>query len=222
MGAGGVITFGTALTVTAAVNDTTPIFDLDVEIDITHTWASDVDVFLTSPAGTTVELFTDVGGSGDDFTGTVLDDEASAAIITALPPFTGSFQPEGSLASFDGENPLGSWTLSVTDDMGGDDGVLLAWALVFGGPQGDTDGDGFYACNDCDDTSAAVFPGSVEFCDGLDNDCDGSVPFGELDADGDGVAPCGGDDDQREGPSRSWPSGSAGALGRGSACLSAR
>ena len=34
-----------------------------------------------------------------------------------------------------------------------------------------------------------------EVCDGLDNDCDGIVPADELDADGDGFAPCEGDCD---------------------------
>jgi hypothetical protein len=43
---------------------------------------------------------------------------------------------------------------------------------------------------DCDDTRAQVNPGEIEICDGLDNDCEGSVDVGEftwyLDTDGDG------------------------------------
>ncbi|MFT4974270.1 MAG: hypothetical protein ACI8S6_000152 [Myxococcota bacterium] len=44
---------------------------------------------------------------------------------------------------------------------------------------------------DCDDLSAAAFPGGDEVCDGLDNDCDGNVDIGATDitlfyADGDG------------------------------------
>ncbi len=75
----------------------------------------------------------------------------------------------------------------------------------------DADGDGFgdmatasTACNqpsgavadatDCDDTAATAYPGANELCDGVDNDCDGTVDEDDavdagtwyVDADGDG------------------------------------
>jgi hypothetical protein len=54
-----------------------------------------------------------------------------------------------------------------------------------GSPLADLDGDGFSLCGgDCDDASADVHPGAGEACDGVDNDCDGTV-------DGAGVAPPG-------------------------------
>lgn len=37
----------------------------------------------------------------------------------------------------------------------------------------DCDGDGFEAGADCDDLADTVFPGAIEVCDGLDNDCAG-------------------------------------------------
>jgi hypothetical protein len=46
----------------------------------------------------------------------------------------------------------------------------------------DLDGDGFSAEEDCDDSEALVFPGGTEICDGLDNDCDGTVDNGASDA----------------------------------------
>ena len=39
----------------------------------------------------------------------------------------------------------------------------------------DGDGDGYAACEECNDTDGAVSPIGVEFCDGVDNDCDGEV-----------------------------------------------
>ncbi|MDP2304421.1 MAG: MopE-related protein [Pseudomonadota bacterium] len=35
---------------------------------------------------------------------------------------------------------------------------------------------------DCDDTDASVFPGAYETCDGRDEDCDGAVDLGAIDA----------------------------------------
>ncbi|MFZ9740212.1 MAG: proprotein convertase P-domain-containing protein, partial [Prochlorotrichaceae cyanobacterium] len=94
------------------------IRDLDVRFSAAHTWDSDLDVSLISPLGTFLELFTDVGGSGDNFRDTVLNDEASTAITAGSAPFNGSFRPEGAggLAVFDGQVADGTWTLRVTDD----------------------------------------------------------------------------------------------------------
>ena len=59
--------------------------------------------------------------------------------------------------------------------------------------EGDADGDGFYGTADCDDGDKAIFPGATELCDGVDNDCDGSIDEWSpdavtwyLDSDGDG------------------------------------
>ncbi len=46
----------------------------------------------------------------------------------------------------------------------------------------DVDGDGFVACEDCDDSRAAIRPGMPEICDALDNDCDGTVDQGATGA----------------------------------------
>lgn len=56
----------------------------------------------------------------------------------------------------------------------------------------DQDGDGVYALHDCDDQDACRFPGNLEACDGVDNDCDctTTAPRGEVDHDGDGSLPC--------------------------------
>ncbi|MCB9744522.1 MAG: hypothetical protein H6741_10870 [Alphaproteobacteria bacterium] len=46
----------------------------------------------------------------------------------------------------------------------------------------DSDGDGYAACEECDDGDAAVNPRATEICDGVDNDCDGEVDAGAVDA----------------------------------------
>ena len=54
----------------------------------------------------------------------------------------------------------------------------------------DADFDGANECDDCDETNGAVFPGALERCDGLDNDCQGGIDE-DFDSDGDGYTTCG-------------------------------
>jgi subtilisin-like proprotein convertase family protein len=107
------------------------IYDLDVVLSISHRLDADVDVYLVTPDGTRIELFTDVGGNASNFYGTVLDDEASASILDGTAPFIGRHRPEGDLSVVDGKNRLGLWKLIVSDDAELINGTLNSWALIF-------------------------------------------------------------------------------------------
>lgn len=121
--------------------------DVNVALNITHTYDSDLEVYLISPTGTRILLFSGVGGWRDNFTGTVLDDEASVMIQNGTAPFTGSFQPTVALSGLDGENPNGIWTLEVHDRYGQDQGTLNGWslAIVSAEQTATTDADGHYS-----------------------------------------------------------------------------
>ncbi len=58
-------------------------------------------------------------------------------------------------------------------------GLVQAYAAL-GGGGGCTDADGDGACVpfDCDDSDPDVFPGATEVCDGVDNNCDGTIDEG--------------------------------------------
>lgn len=120
----------TTITSELTVSGLRSIDDLDVLLSIEHTYDSDLDVFLISPKGTRVELFTDVGANGDNFINTHLNDEAAIAITAGVAPFTGSYRPEGLLSLFDGEDPNGVWKLEITDDNVSDAGMLIGWSVI--------------------------------------------------------------------------------------------
>jgi subtilisin-like proprotein convertase family protein len=117
-------------TSTIDVNDFGMIKHLNVKLDITHPLDSDMDVFLIAPDGTRVELFTDVGGLGDNFTDTVLDDDADQSITEGKAPFTGTYRPEGKLSDLAGKDVHGTWTLEVTDDSMLSTGTLNSWSII--------------------------------------------------------------------------------------------
>ncbi len=105
------------------------ISDLNViGLEGTHTWTSDLAFVLESPAGTSVDLISSICGDQDDFN-ISFDDQASGTIPC---PFTdgGTYPPEeGTLSDFNGENPLGTWTLTIIDSGNGDGGNLNNWSL---------------------------------------------------------------------------------------------
>ena len=122
----------------------TAILDVNATTFITHTFAADLDVTLTSPAGTVVTLTTDNGAGNDNvFNGTLWDDSANPGgqvpyttnnglvtdqayvnLTTATP-----LVPEEAMAAFIGEDPNGTWTLTISDDLAGDGGSLDSWSL---------------------------------------------------------------------------------------------
>jgi subtilisin-like proprotein convertase family protein len=117
------------------------IQDLDVSVSVTHTNAFDLQLSLTSPAGTTVLLsYFDPQGdffAGDNYEKTVFDDEAVVSITDGAPPFTGWFQPVASegLAAFDGEDAFGLWQLDIYDAYYLDTGTLDACFLTITVPE---------------------------------------------------------------------------------------
>ncbi len=115
---------------TLVVPDSYSIKDVNVVLNIEHTYVSDLIVYLISPNGTRVELFSGVGSSGDNFEGTILDDDADILINDGEAPFTGSYQPEGNLLDFFGSNPHGVWQLEVADSASDDEGYLYSWGLI--------------------------------------------------------------------------------------------
>jgi subtilisin-like proprotein convertase family protein len=77
-------------TSTIKVTGSGKVFDLNVELDITHTYHGQLTSTLFAPDGTPVEFFSNVGGSGDNFTATVLYDAAATSITAGSTPFTGT------------------------------------------------------------------------------------------------------------------------------------
>ena len=106
----------------------------DTNASVDHTFLGDLAFKLTSPGGTTVSLIENRGGSGDNYCTVLLDDDSgfpAAAAIPATGAVTGNFSPESPLSAFDGQSPVGDWTLNVSDTAGFDTGSLRRFSLIF-------------------------------------------------------------------------------------------
>jgi len=104
----------------------------------THTWNTDLDVTLQSPAVAQVPLYQDICTDTDNFH-VDLDDAAATVVGSVCPPGNPAnpaslFRPANTLTAFNGSNPNGTWTLRITDDANVDAGVLQAWSLEICGP----------------------------------------------------------------------------------------
>ncbi|MFM7154192.1 MAG: cadherin-like domain-containing protein, partial [Bacteroidota bacterium] len=127
---------------TLNVADNKPVEDVNVTLNINHTWVGDLIARLISPANDTVILFDQPGIPGSDFgcdgdnMAVILDDE-SANDYTVLdgqcngtpPAVSGTFRAAGLLAGQDGASAQGDWRLLVTDTYNEDGGALTAWSI---------------------------------------------------------------------------------------------
>jgi subtilisin-like proprotein convertase family protein len=100
------------------------ISDVEVYVDITHTYIGDLVVEVTSPEGTTVRLHNRTGGSAANIVGWY-DSEIAV-------------DGPGALMDFAGESSSGDWTLWVSDNAGADVGTVNQWCVevMGGGPTG--------------------------------------------------------------------------------------
>jgi subtilisin-like proprotein convertase family protein len=128
-------------TITVASSGTITDVNL-LGLDLLHEWIGDISATLTSPLGTTIQLFdspgkpaSNFGCSGNDI---AVDFDDAASLTSAnfenmcnnAPAISGAFQPIDALSTFNGENMAGTWTLTVFDSFtSSDDGSIEAWSL---------------------------------------------------------------------------------------------
>lgn len=108
------------------------VTDVNIGVQLTHTYRGDLRATLVSPSGTVVNLITNIGTTPDNLN-VLFDDSAASSITThtanndsttTAPPYQRTFRPQGSLASFNGEASAGTWQLTICDSLNGDNGAF--------------------------------------------------------------------------------------------------
>jgi subtilisin-like proprotein convertase family protein len=131
---------------TLILSDQTRIDDLNLRLEITHSFVGDLMVTLEHDGQGIARVLLDrpgvpataLGCDGGDVR-CVLDDEAVAvaedACAESSPVLRGALKPLQSLSAFDGQSLNGTWRLTVVDFAQADTGLLDAWCLEVNGGQ---------------------------------------------------------------------------------------
>ncbi|MCA9309948.1 MAG: PQQ-dependent sugar dehydrogenase, partial [Phycisphaerales bacterium] len=166
---------GTFISDTLTVSESGTIEDVNVNLDIDHTWNGDLIVRLTHN-GTTVVLIDRPGYSGSGFGfdndgflitlddkaigGPIEDADSGGATLTSPP----SYSPQEALTAFDGMDKTGDWIIEVSDNATQDTGALVSWSLDITNQGGAIDP----CIEDCNDNGIAD---ELDISSGMSADC---------------------------------------------------
>ncbi len=114
---------------------TDPLSQIDsVCIDLGTIVPSDMVFELRAPTGQTVPLFNQRGGIGYSLNSLCFSPKATRDIDVATPPYSGLYQPEGGVSSWNsliGATLNGNWDLLVSDARGPNKDTLKRWSISF-------------------------------------------------------------------------------------------
>jgi len=109
------------------------ISDVNVSLDITHSWLWDLQIYLKAPNGTEVLIYDRTCGSSgqqrQNINATFDDDVSTVICNNSVPAISGSTKPTNLLSLFNGSSSLGNWQLKVIDNSHGDLGTINNWSI---------------------------------------------------------------------------------------------
>lgn len=111
------------------VPTTANISDVNLAVNLTHTWVEDLQIILQGPMATVTQstIFNRSCGSNDNISAT-FDDQGSA--IVCAPTITGNVQPASPLNVFNDLNPNGNWLFAIRDLGAADTGNVQSFTLT--------------------------------------------------------------------------------------------
>lgn len=112
---------------TSSINvpDNVIISDVNVGVNITHSYVGDLALVIASPGGTQVLLWQGQCGSANNINA-IFDNSGSQP---ACGPTVGNILPLGDLTQINGQSSQGQWTLGFRDVSSPDSGTLNSWSV---------------------------------------------------------------------------------------------
>jgi subtilisin-like proprotein convertase family protein len=115
---------------TLSIPNSFVISDINVTMNVTHSWVNDLTATLISPAGTLIQLFARpcTNATLNNIAAT-FDDSGVTMVCAINPAISGTIKPTNPLFVLNGQNGQGTWTLRIKDNASGDGGSLTSWSL---------------------------------------------------------------------------------------------
>jgi len=107
------------------------IGDINVNMNITHTYVQDMTITLEGPAAIgspVIILLAEPCGDNDNIN-CVMDDDGIAPACTGVPAISGHIAPVDTLSSLNTLPADGEWTLRVVDPYNGDGGTINLFSI---------------------------------------------------------------------------------------------
>lgn len=111
------------------VPSTTNISDVNLAVDLTHTWVSDLQIILQGPMVSTTQatIFNQSCTNNDNINAT-FDDQGTSIVCAST--ITGNVIPSTPLSVFNGLNPNGNWLVAIRDLGASDTGSVISYTLT--------------------------------------------------------------------------------------------
>lgn len=112
---------------TLAVPTTTgTITDVNINVNVTHPNIQNLVIGVVRPSGSLVNLFNQ-NCSGNANMNVTFDTQGAALVCAS--PTSGTYQPTGNLASYNGANPTGNWQVGFWDKVAGGTGTINSFSI---------------------------------------------------------------------------------------------
>lgn len=111
------------------VPTTTNISDVNLAVNLTHTYVEDLQIVLQGPMTTTTQstVFSQSCTNNDNINAT-FDDQGTGIVCATT--ITGNVTPSTPLSIFNGLNPNGNWLVAIRDVGTGDSGNVVSYTLT--------------------------------------------------------------------------------------------
>jgi subtilisin-like proprotein convertase family protein len=103
------------------------ISDVNIGLNVTHTWPNDLVIAINSPGGATQVPVWNRACAGNNNFNVTLNDGSPA--FTCVANMTGTFNPSSPLSAFNGLQSNGAWSLLAADFYNGDTGRVNSWFI---------------------------------------------------------------------------------------------